>query len=684
MIVSSIEHAELVFKDWVTREIGWVAMDTETQSKARYPDRASTLIRGRMDIRIFSMCYMGESYSFPTSFMGTEYPAVPVWMELINAKLIGRISKLTSVFHNANYDLGPMYESGLRVSSIWDTMIGCWISNQNEEKGLKVRAPYLGRFIRDTRSVDFSDLIALAEYAEGDVVATDELYQMHMFGKIIRRAMFHRIDRRGLKVEEVVKGLPVGSITVPEEQLSPFHREFLRSQELPVLKTTLRAERAGVPVNLARLKEVSAKCVEDIERTKKLVFREAGRKFALGSNKEKTAVLLEKGVPLTKTTKKGALSVKYDFLVPLINYPIVKNLIDYNKAIKLFSTYLGPKGFKYYYNPQTKCIHPTLNTVGAVTGRHSASNPNLQTVPARNDRYGIKSVFEAPNGESFICLDFSQIELRVMALFSQEKRMLRTLNSEDGDIHLETATNLKVPRDPVAKQCNFLLIFGGGGYALRERLLVEGHYMELPEAEAIVDAFDQTYPRVTEFRQEMYAFHRANGYIPLLTGRRRVIENLDSTNRYLRHKAETQCANNAVQASAQDLLKCALVRVDPLLPNFDRSLPLRLKMTEQHRHFLKLYEKEVDDSRKFFKDPACKLKYRLQVHDEVLFTANTSRAVEAGKRIARIMSYRPYWQPMYEFNVAIRADGGVGPNWLAAKKPKDPSLKIESPLVIWN
>ena len=684
MVVRSVDHAKKIFARWVGKGIKWVAKDTETQPKPAFPDPKSTLIRGRMDIIIFSMCHRGEKYCFPTSRISNNYPTLTEWMQVCNTHLYEKLPKLCVVYQNANYDIEPLREGGMCVTKFWDTLISGWISNQNEDKSLKVRAPYYGRYLRDTRSVDFSNLSQLAEYAEDDVLVTDEIYQQHRYGYVMRDTHVTYVLPSGKLMKSPVIDVPTGKIVVEEEILTPFHRLFLECQEFPVLRATMRAEKLGMLVDKQRLAIVAKKCEEDIERHKKEVYRLAGRKFELGSLKQKLAVLQEAGVPLTRTTKGGAISTKADFLIPFINYPIVNAMLEHSKVVKLYSNYLGPKGFKYFIRPSTQSIHPTLNTVGAVTGRFSSSSPNLQTVPARKDRYKIKSVFTAPKGESIICLDFSQIELRVMALMSQDPVMVKELNDPKGDIHSATARNLDVPRDPVAKQCNFLLIFGGGGYALRERLLVEGHYMEIEEADQIVTNFDNTYRRVSAFREEMFAYHRQMGYIPLLTGRRRIIENIGSNNRYERHKAETQLANNVVQGSAQDLLKCSIVRCDHRLLNYDRILPKRLEMGSEHRHFLDIYAKEIEDHRKFFKDPACKLTWRLQVHDEVLYRAKEKRAIEAAQRIAKVMSWRPYWQPLYEFNVAIRADGGVGPDWLAAKKPSDSRLKIESPLVIWN
>ena len=680
MLVKTLDHGKRVLLSLST--VKWLAQDTETEPKKEWVgDKESTLIHHRHRIKIFSICYKGAAYSFPTNLVEPTYPSIYDWAGIFNDYFERINPKVISVFHNAKYDITVFRDQGWKpFKNIWDTAISSWMANANEDKGLKARAPFYGRFIRDTKTINFNDLAELSAYAEGDVVVTDEIYQMHRYGIIRRPKVIECVKDKLGNLEKTDNHVGTFELTVQTEKLTAFERTFLRSQEFPVLRSTIDAIHNGVPLDLSRLYAIRTPMLLDLATSKKAIFRMAGKVINLNSTAQKVEVLQSLGVQISKRSRKtGKFSADYESMLGMSGqHPIIAEMINYSKISKLESVYLGKEGFEYYYNKKTKCIHPSLNTVGAVTGRFSSSNPNCQNVPSRNDRYSIKSCFTAPEGQLFICLDFSQVELRIMAILSQDPLMTKVLNDPKGDIHTTTHQQLGVPRDPVAKQCNFLLIFGGGAVALNQRLRLEGHNSSEAECQAFIDKFDSTYFRVRAFREEAFDFHRRNGFIYLLTGRKRVIENLDSSNRYLRHRAETQLANNVVQGSAQDLMKAVIVRADYRRPNFDKVLPTILKMGKEHVAVLQQQATKVERYRSMFKK--ANVLWRLQVHDEVLYTAHKADAVEVGHAIADIMTFRHYFEPKWEMSVRIRGDGGVGDTWNAAKKPKDLAFKIQSPL----
>ena len=715
MLVTTLAHGKTVFERLLSNP--WMVVDTETLPKPQWAgQKDATLIHKRHCIKMWSVCHRGESYSFGTDKQNPSWPHYTAWAELFRSVWEARKKRKDTlpliVMHNGNYDLRVLADAGFpSFPNFWDTMISSWLANGNEDKGLKARAPFYGRYIRDTATINFDDIKELAEYAEADVIVADEIYQQHAFGKVVRPKVINYISGKG--------GLPVSvkntsvseyEISLASEQLTEFDRLFLKYQEFQVLKATIRAENEGVPFDRAKLLSIREAMDKDIAEIKRRIFSKAGKVINLNAPKQKVEVLTSLGVKLQKTTASGGFSADFESLLAVKGqHPIVTDMMEYAKVAKMQGTYIGPDGFEHYINPKTLRIHPNLNTVGAVTGRFSSSNPNCfdgsteylsptgwvsfeeepkpeqclqynpetgetgfaeptayhettsdwsifitgphltmcvtpdhdiaicggehggmtkikafelsrvvdthffcvypegpygppayirisgykifkckeqqknfycvslptgyivvrrrvrvvngldkshsyayvcgqcQNVPARNDKYKMRECFAAPKGRMLVCLDFSQIELRVMAMLSKDPLMCKVLNDPKGDIHTETSTKLHVPRDPVAKQCNFLLIFGGGGYALSHRLRLEGHEMSESEGDQIKANFDRTYHGVPQFRENAFAFHRKHGFIPLLTGRRRVIENIESTNRYLRHKAETQLANNVVQ-----------------------------------------------------------------------------------------------------------------------------------------
>jgi DNA polymerase I-like protein with 3'-5' exonuclease and polymerase domains len=674
MLVRTIKHGKLVLNS--LRKALWLTLDTETQPKAKWAhQKDSTLIFDRHQIKIFSICYRGIAYSFPTNCISPEFPSMAEWAEIFTEYFTKTNPKVIAVLHNYNYDR-IFQQSGFPLfRNFWDTMISGWLANANEDKSLKARAPFYGRYIRDTKTINFDDLTELADYAEGDVVVTDEIFQQHNWGKVVRPQFLFYMLPNGMWSRSQKN--PVGEliISVPTEQLTPFDRDFLRRQEFPVLRSTMEAENRGVPLDRARLLVVRQQMIRDLDVVTKKIYRHAGKKFSINSAKQKVEVLEGLGLEITKVTKGGAPSVNFDSMLSLQGqHPIIADIMEYSKIEKLRSTYIGPDGFEYYYNDRTGCIHPSFNTVGAVTGRFSSSNPNFQNIPSRNDRYGLKECLRATPGRKFICMDFSQIELRIMALLSKDHRMSKVLNDPEGDIHQETSDGLKVPRDPNAKQCNFLLIFGGGAYALQTGLRLSGQNVSEETCQQWIDLFDSLYPNVKAFREHQCEFHRKHGFIYYLTGRKRVIEDISSPNRWKRHQAECQLANNQIQGSAQDLMKALIVRASPNRPNFDRILSEDMALPRDHRLILRDYARRVEKIRRDF--IKAKMQWHAQVHDEVLHSAHKTDALDMGHHIAEMMTWRHYFAPISEMSVAIRGDGGVGDTWAQAKKPKEDQWKI--------
>jgi DNA polymerase I-like protein with 3'-5' exonuclease and polymerase domains len=684
MIVATISHGRKVLKSFLNYP--WFAIDSETKPKKKWSEppyaAKATLVHPRMEVNIFSLCHKGESYSFPTATfdLTSTYPMMSEWMEIFNEFLVeAKKRNIVAVMHNANYDVRVFDDAGLHLRQlvIWDTAIGAWMSDSNAEKSLKARMPRYGRHLVNTKTVDFSELKQLSYYAEQDAVGTDEMYQMQRFHKLVRPNPVRFIGPFGMV--KWPNSIPEKKLVkIPGETLTSFERQFLRFQEFPVLRATIRAEDIGVPVDWKKMEIIRNTIQSKQTELEKQIFRRAGTVFNLNSRPQLSSVMQKLGVKSGVKTKKGAESWSAEALFYLKGAdPIIESIIDHRKNDKLLSTYVGEDGLELYRNPKTNRIHCNLNTTGAVTGRFSSSQPNLQNIPARADTFGIRSCFIAPKGKLLICLDFSQIELRIMALLSRDPKMMTVLRDPKGDIHQTTADGFHVVRDPIAKQCNFLLIFGGQAYMLAKNLTLAGVPTEEEEAARYVAGFNSLYVRVPEYRLEMMAFHRKFGYVPLLTGRTRVIENVDSNNRYLLHKAETQMANNLVQGSAQDVMKASIVRADPKCLNPDAAVARSsVQMEKLHKALLNDYARRLEKFRREFR--LAQLQWHLQVHDENVFSADKSAAYDMGCRLNELMGWKPYWPTIVDMDVPIRADGGIGENWQLAKKPKDKKFVIHS------
>jgi DNA polymerase-1 len=510
---------------------------------------------------------------------------------------------------------------------------------------------------------------------------------MQTIGYIIRPEKIRYLRADGSTV--VVKNpLPSGKLVIPGEgPLGKFKRTWIDYHELPYLKATLRAQRRGFPYNIKKAQSMRKKCADDIEVVLKTLYRAAGKKINLKSNPQIVKYLFQpNGVATPYRTKKGAVCLNAKAMARMKgSHPLVDALEKHKSLTKLQEVYIGnpnvpdgPKGLGLeYYVSKAGRIHCTMNTIGAITGRGSAQNPNLTQVPSAKDVYAIKDAFEPPKGMDLLCLDYAQLEIRVMAILSKDPAMAKILCDPKGDIHTNTANKFGVARSPTAKQINFLMLYGGMEYMLAEKLTTEGVPTEKSEARVYIDTYDQVYFRVSEYRKELLTHHQEHGYVRLLTGRRRWLDDVDWEDDYSVHKAETTLSNNVVQGSGQDLLKASIIRCDPECLNVDRILPDRIDMHPRHRLLLRDYASKIEKYRRIFKLAKCV--FILQVHDEVIYFCDSKASQEVGQLIAEVMTWNHFFPAITSYNVPLVAEGGVGHTWRHAKS-KEPLFKLHAGL----
>lgn len=714
MIVKTLVHAKevldrLVLKSTKHSKKAYLCFDTETEAVEPYP-KNDAIIPQRARVVVFSMCVSGESYCFPTAHFQSRYPTEQEYGELLTPYF--EDPKIIKVMHNANYDVSVIYYGmGIKkVRPIWDTMIASWAASEYREKGLKSRAPSFGRFLRETRTVDFGNLDELANYAEQDVVATDELFQAQTIGVIHRPRVIRCLAADGSTHHDVNKfrnDKGKDTFTPPAyETLNGFKRRWVTQMEIPVLEATIRAERRGCPVDLRQLSGLRNKLNKDLRMSLRSLYQMAGRIFNPNSGKDLKDICEQLEIDNPHKTKKGATSFNAKALNKLSGtHPFLTELSKFKGLEKMVNQYIGSKsidfengdfnrsGLEYYVNPNTGSIHCSLATVGAITGRHSSSNPNLQNIPSRKDTYGIKKCFVAvPRGfdvlakkytrpRELLVLDYSQLELRVMALYCKDPAMTKLLADRDGDIHTHTATEFGVSRQ-AAKNLNFLLLYAGGVYMLAETLTFFGVPTSEQQSAAFIERHGEVYPRIGAYRQELLQEHQMNNCVRLYTGRTRHLPDVNWSNRYSVHKAETTLSNNVVQGAGQDFLKAAIVRCDWLCDNPDQRYLDRVEvMPRNHRLYLKDKARELNKLRKVLKLGDCR--YRLQVHDEAVFTVKPEAAEECLNTVCEIMSWRHYFPPLSSYNVPLVAEGGVGSSWKEAKSD-DAKIKVKAGFADWE
>ena len=642
----------------------YVTIDTETEGREPF-DKKDALIWGRGAIKMWSLCWQGYAYSIPTNLQRPHYPSVAEGLDAFEEILLPIVDRV--VMHNANYDLQVFYNEGLNLydgplDRIYCTMIGGWVADTSRPKSLKDRSVFIGRYLNATRTIDFTNDKELAHYAEQDVVATDELYQLQQWGDIVTKR----------------KDIPYNMENCARERLTrintPFKAQMFLAYEHAILRSVFDCQRTGMLFDSKALAEARSKAIAAIEDVEGKIFQQLGEVINLNSPKQLGPVLEAKtGVTLPRTAKGQPSTAEKVLFLNKDAHPIFDQLIQAKKWTKQVGTFIGKEkgtALERFINPDTNAIHCTLSSIGAQTGRSSASNPNLQQQPSRTDVFGIRKCYVARPKRSIICLDYAQLELRVMCLFAKDERMGDVLRDPKGDLHQTTAEEFQVDRSPTAKQLNFLLLYGGGPYMLSQKLTEEGVPTDESTARAYGDIYDRTYARIREQRLKWVEQYLADGYCEYWIGRKRELEEeVDPSKRQSMHRAETKLANNIVQGSGQDFLKAAIIRCTRNV-SWDKRILNSIqfgnsKLEREHKAALQDNHRKWQKYRKMLKKAHSK--WLLQVHDEVLFECDKSAAHEAGAAVADMMTWRHFFPSRYEYDIPLVTEGGIASNWKEAK-----------------
>ena len=398
--------------------------------------------------------------------------------------------------------------------------------------------------------------------------------------------------------------------------------KLLEEIEMPLSKVLYRMEKTGILFDIKFLRELSEYITKKLGEISERIYEIAGERFNLRSPKQLSRILFEKlGLPAGKK-RKTHYSTDAETLSKLAGeYEIAGLLLKYRELEKLRSSYTD--ALPLMVNPETGRIHCKFNQTVAATGRLSASEPNLQTIPIRGELgREIRKAVIAEHGFKILSCDYSQIELRILAHFTGDKR-LRQAFIEGRDVHAETAAIIfGVPQSDVtgemrrvAKVVNFGLMYGMSPYGLSKELNISQ-----TEAQAFIDSYFAEFSGVKEWVESITDFAKQNGYVETLFGRRRAVPELlvKGTEEYGRRVA----INTPIQGTAADIIKKAMIEIDKLLK--DR-----------------------------------KTRMILQIHDELLFEIAEG---EEGlmEDIKNIMEH------VVELDVPLVVDANIGKNWAEA------------------
>ena len=437
-------------------------------------------------------------------------------------------------------------------------------------------------------------------------------------------------------------------------------KKLYQKIDFPLVSVLMKMEENGICIDREYLKEIENNYQKRINKIEKKIYKLAGEEFKIQSTKELQRILFEKlGIVSKKKTEKGQMSTEQAVLEFLREqHPIINEILEYRTLAKLLSTYIRP--LPEYITKDTLRVHTSFSQTIAATGRLASKNPNLQNIPIKGeDGRAIRRAFIVPEGYSLLSLDYSQIELRILAHYSEDKNLIQAY-SENQDIH-DQATYLlfrnrfnpkskkwlesdilgnqisseiewdileKMKETPEysdkrsqAKVLNFSIVYGVTDFGLSRNLGISRE-----ESKALIEAYFLSFPGIKKFMEEVVEEAREKGFVTNYFGRKRTIHDFKSQNRFAKEGAKRLAINTPIQSTAADIIKIAMIEIQKTL------------------------EKE-----KF------KSKMLLQIHDELVFEVPNDEKEEIYSMVVEKM------EGVVNLKVPLKVSGGFGANWDEAK-----------------
>jgi DNA polymerase I len=370
-----------------------------------------------------------------------------------------------------------------------------------------------------------------------------------------------------------------------------------RTLEVPLVPILADMERIGIRADPERLGQLAKELDTQLDTLLREIHQLADEPVNPNSPKQLAVVLFEKlKLPPVKRTKTG-YSTDVDVLEELaLGHPLPGKILEYRQLSKLKGTYAD--ALPALIHPRTGRIHTSFNQMVAATGRLSSSNPNLQNIPIRTELgRRIRQAFIPEDGWRFVAADYSQIELRILAHFTEEPALVDAFQRGE-DIHTRTAAQIMgVPPDGVtadmrrlAKVVNFGILYGLSGFGLSQAVSIGR-----AEAQKFIDDYFASHPRVRAYIDRVVGEGRAQGYVTTLLGRRRYLPELGARNPVARNAAERMAANAPIQGTASDIIKLAMVRLAPVLA--ERGLRSRMVLQVHDELLLEVPDGETKAAR---------------------------------------------------------------------------------------
>ncbi len=584
-LLTTIRQAQLVAFDTETTSLDYMQAELVGMSFAIAPGQAWYLPVGHD--------YLGAPEQLP---LQQVLSALKPWLEDSQSAKVGQ---------NLKYDKSVLARYDIELNGIaFDTMLESYTLNS-----------VAGRHDMDSLS---------ERHLQHQPIAFEDIA-----GKGSKQLTFNQIELEKAAeyaAEDADVTLQLHLAMWPQLQQATGPAQVFRDIEMPLLSVLSRLERNGVLIDAALLGKQSEYLAGRISELETQAHQVAGKVFNLSSPKQLQEILFdEQKLPVLKKTPTGVPSTAEDVLVELAQqYELPRVIIEHRSLTKLKSTYTDK--LPQSINPHTGRVHTSYHQAVAATGRLSSTEPNLQNIPIRTEEgRRIRQAFIAPAGKKILALDYSQIELRIMAHLSQDKALLDAF-AQGRDIHRATAAEVfGVPLAEVsseqrrrAKAVNFGLIYGMSAFGLAQQLDISRG-----EAQHYVDTYFARFPGVLAYMERTRQQAHELGYVETLFGRRLYLPEIQSKNMGRRKGAERAAINAPMQGTAADIIKRAMLSVDAYLQQQDPAGILMI----------------------------------MQVHDELVFEVSETELARHQAALVQLM------QDAVQLDVPLLVEAGSGDNW---------------------
>jgi DNA polymerase-1 len=593
---SVLEQAS--FDQWLQRlrEAKEFAIDTETTS---IDYMQAELVGISLCLDPGEACYIPLMHRYENAPQQLDKAKVLAALKpVLEDPAIGKIGQ------NIKYDAHIFIGEGIRMRGIaHDTMLESYVLNSTASRH---NMDALAKFYLDHDTIHYADIA----------------------GKGVNQKTFDQIELEQASdyaAEDADITLRLHRVLNPalneDEKLNRVYREI----EMPLVDVLLDVEQNGVLIDQDMLRSQGREIDQKLGQIETEIYQQAGEVFNLSSPKQIQAIFYDKlELPVLRKTPKGQPSTAEDVLEELAaDYEIPALLLEHRSLNKLMSTYIDK--LPQEINTKTGRVHTSYQQAVASTGRLSSTSPNLQNIPIRTAQgRRIREAFVAADGCKILALDYSQIELRIMAHLSADESLLNAF-AKGLDVHRATAAEVfgteleqvSAEQRRAAKAINFGLIYGMSAFGLGKQLNIGRN-----EAQQYVDTYFERYPGVKRYMEETKQLARDQGYVETVFGRRLYLPDINARNSNVRQYAERTAINAPMQGTAADIIKRAMIKVQTWL--IDRQ-------------------------------PNCKM--IMQVHDELVFDVVADEVESCRAAIAALMTGAA------ELSVNLEVDAGVGANW---------------------